>query len=796
MATARRQPSRRAARAAAGVLAALGMSLVAPAAQAPPPDTILAAGRPAELAIRAVGERSLRLTLTPVDRLGTLPVNPALVDRPWPEPALRLRQIGKPVSASVGALRVEVSASPLVVTVRDGSGRTVQRLRFDADGTLSFALDGRPVLGLGEGGPRADKARPWRLEPVEFDRRGRQHQMEPRWQSDMYGSRNPAPVLFGTAGWGLFVAAPWVRVDMRAADTGVFQPVAPDANTAPQTERNQQSALGKGLPPPSAHVPGLFDVFVFDAADPTVALKDFAAITGPAAMPPKWALGYMQSHRTLEDDRQIVGIVDTFRRKQIPLDAVIYLGTGFTPRGWNTSQPSFTFNPEVFTRDPKAVIADLHDRHVRVVVHMVPWDRDHLPTLHGTIPPKPGQTMDPSHIQSYWQQHVGLMEAGIDAFWPDEGDWFNLHERLTRHQLYYQGPLSTRPGERPWHLQRNGYPGIARWGGWVWSGDTDSAWKTLEAQIAVGLNYSLSISPFWGSDIGGFYPSAELTGELYARWFQFAAFCASFRSHGRVWWTRLPWGWGLDEVGPREYGNRNAPIPADDPRNILASELNNPTIEPVAKQYAELRYRLMPYTYTLAREARDAGLPLMRAMWLHYPADERALGVGSQYLWGRDLLIAPVFTKGATSREVYLPAGRWYDWWTNAPIDGGRTVTRPVDLATMPIYVRAGAIIPVDPVRQYTGEPASEPTTLRVYRGASGEFTLYEDDGISQAYLEGRGTWTRIVWDETARRLTIEPGAPAGATNEVRARAFRVELVPDNVSREVRFDGRRLVVGF
>ena len=191
----------------------------------------------------------------------------------------------------------------------------------------------------------------------------------------------------------------------------MFLPWKPTGDeSAPQTERNQQQALGKGLPPIDQIVPGLYDFFVFDAHDPATALKDFSAITGPAVMPPKWALGYMQSHRTLEDDTQMLGIVDTFRSKQIPLDAVIYLGTGFAPRGWNTRQPSFDFNPDVFKRDPKAVLADMHARHVKVVVHMVPWDRDKLPTLHGTIPPRPGETLDASHIQSYWQQHVAARE--------------------------------------------------------------------------------------------------------------------------------------------------------------------------------------------------------------------------------------------------------------------------------------------------------------------------------------------------------------------------------------------------
>jgi alpha-glucosidase (family GH31 glycosyl hydrolase) len=179
-------------------------------------------------------------------------------------------------------------------------------------------------------------------------------------------------------------------------------------------------------------------------------------------------------------------------------------------------------------------------------------------------------------------------------------------------------------------------------------------------------------------------------------------------------------------------------------------------------------------------------------MWLHYPADERARAMGSQFLWGRDLLVAPVFEKGAGSREVYLPGGLWYDWWTGAPVAGGRTVTRPVDLATMPIYARAGAIIPVDPMRQYTGQPTTEPTTLRIYRGANGEFTLYDDDGVSQAYLDGQGSWTRIAWDDRAGRLTLAPGAPAGATNVAGTRVFRIELVPGGASRTLRYEGRRL----
>lgn len=739
-------------------------------------QTITTSGQPAQLSIRSAGAHSIRITLKPLSYKGTAPYTPALAIRKEAAPEISIKELHGPLKKRVGNLLVSIRPQPLTVTVTNNKGEKVQELSFRENGNITFPLDDHPILGMGEGGPKPAAGANWRQLPVEFDRRGRLHRMLPRWQGDAYGSRNPVPLLVGTGGWALFVASPWVQVDLQNKAQGSFIPTPSAGQDGPQTQTNQHLNQGKGLPPASSFVPGLLDVFVFDAHDPLQFMQDVSILTGPAAMPPKWALGYMQSHRTLEDDAQMTGIVDTFRAKQIPLDAVIYLGTGFAPRGWNTPQPSFDFNPEVFKRTPAAVINDLHKNHVKVVVHIVPWDRDKLPSLHGSIPFLSYERPDSGHINIYWQQHLGLMNAGIDAFWPDEGDWFNLFERIKRHQLYYQGPLSTRPNVRPWSLHRNGFLGIAQWGGWVWSGDTESSWKTLETQIAVGINYSLSLSPFWGSDIGGFYPNEELTGELYARWFQFGAFCASFRSHGKTWWTRLPWGWGLHEMGPIEAKN-----------NPLPSELNNPAIEPVVKKYDELRYQLLSYNYSLAWQARTTGLPLMRALWLHYPQDEQAAALGNQYLWGRDLLVAPVFQKGATTREVYLPAGAWYDWWTNTPATGHQTITRKVDLSIMPIYVRAGAIIPLDPVRQYTGQLTDTPLTIRIYRGANGDYTLYEDDGMSQAYLKGAATLTHFSWNNEAKKLSIN--TLRSSTNQPAKRTFNIVLLPEGDSLQVKYTG-------
>lgn len=767
------------------IITSLFLSLLIAAGSCSP--KIESMGKESLLEIREAGENSLRITLRPKEVNFSLLQTPLLARRSYGKPGMKISSLTRTVNGSVGSFTVEVSPGPLTVTVKDKADEIVQRITFLPDGRVSFMVDDKPVLGMGEGGPRM--GRDWKNEQIEFDRRGRLHEMVPRWQSNAYGSRNPVAFLIGTGGWGIYMPSPWVQVDLRDAHTGYFIPWEPPVLESDSIEhRREYVRLVQGRPPVDNIIKGLYDLFVFDGDEPGDLLKDVSLVAGPAVLPPKYSMGYMQSHRTLEDESQMIDIVKTFREKKIPIDAVIYLGTGFCPRGWNKEQPSFEFNPEVFHRAPEEVIKDLHDLNVRVITHIVPWDRDSLPTLHGSIPPGRGDAMDEGHLLPYWNQHLDLVRTGVDAWWPDEGDWFNLHERINRHRLYYEGPVHTQPDIRPWSLHRNGHLGVAQWGGWVWSGDTESSWKTLEGQIAVGINHSLSLSPFWGSDIGGFYPRNERTGEMYARWFQFGAFCPSFRSHGRTWWTILPWGWGLSEMGPREDNNRNVPARNTEMYNPSPKELNNPAIEPVCRKYAELRYRLLSYNYTLAWEARQTGLPMMRAMWIHYPGDVNALGKGDQYLWGRDMLIAPVYKPGARQRVVYLPEGRWYDWFTNTLIEGGSDYTRQVDLETMPIFVRAGSVIPIDPLRQYVSEEVEEDLTFRIYTGADGDYTLYEDDGISNDYLRDTGyNIIRMLWDDASRTFKIDPSVLKMNGNA--QRTFKVTTIPDGKTYEILFDG-------
>jgi hypothetical protein len=263
------------------VLAALTTPRAAPA------GPVTTGGQAAQLDIRVAGERSLRITLKPLSFTPDFPVNPALAGRAYPAPALSLREITTTVRSRVGTLHVEVRPDPLTIAITTARGEPVQEIVFEPDGRVSFRLDDEPVVGLGGGGPRPDEGTPWREQPVQFDRRGRLDTMLPRWQSDMYGSRNPVAMLFGTKGWGLFLAAPWAEVDLRELSRGVFLPWTPtDEERVPQAQRNQHQPLAKGRPPASAVVPGLVDLFVFDASDPAAAMNDVATITGRAAMPP------------------------------------------------------------------------------------------------------------------------------------------------------------------------------------------------------------------------------------------------------------------------------------------------------------------------------------------------------------------------------------------------------------------------------------------------------------------------------------------------------------------------------
>jgi alpha-glucosidase (family GH31 glycosyl hydrolase) len=708
-------------------------------------DTIVVAGRRVEIVVSSISPTTVRITALPVDG-GTIPKDGALVAAAAGRTVTRVRALAPPAPIRAGQLIVRVTPTPPTIHVDNAAREPVQRLTLDAvSPTVSFLMGKGPLLGLGEGGPQ-------------FNRRGivdRGRNGQGGYQLRTHGGRVPIQWLVGTDGWGMYIHQPLGAFDL-TGEEGQFTP--------------------SGEAPP-------LDVFVTASSDPKVILTEYTRITGRAELPARWTFGYMQSHRTLAGPDEVMWVARTFREKRLPCDALIYLGTEFTPSGWNTRNGEFTWKKENFP-DPKKTIDDLHAQHFHVVLHAVIEGRRMSGTVHDACTPDKavpsGRTPDDKWpddraVACYWPYHKPVYDLGIDGWWPDQGDGLDAPSRLARIRMYWEGPQLWRPNERPFALHRNGAPGMQRYGAFLWSGDVYSTWETLKTHVPVAVNTSLS---------GGFVPTPEYTGELQVRWFQFGAFCPLFRSHGRTWHLRLPWGWNTGDVGPSE--TRGYTGGAGDPD---VSELHNAAVEPIVKQYLELRYRMLPYTYSAARECCETGLPMMRALWLHHPDDPDAVGRGDQYLWGRDILVSPIVEKGATSRRLYLPRGEWFDFWTETRLEGGREIDRRVDLATMPLHVRAGAILPFGPIKQYVDEPVEGPLSIVVYPGADGAFTLYEDDGKSFNYRRGDWMGVEMTWNNAERRLALRL-APGSRMLQPARRTLDVRVAGEKATRTVVFTGR------
>jgi alpha-glucosidase/alpha-D-xyloside xylohydrolase len=743
------------------------------------------AGEPIEVVLSEVaGGRTVRIELMPLDAEGEpkpAPDSSVLLPITTTE-KLRVKELGERRHVRVGPFNVYVAPQPLTISILRPGGRIVQELVVkEDDGSIVFRTEGL-VFGLGEG-------------RQQFDRRGFFYNFVNGQTTFLrtHSATIPVPLLIGTDGWMLFIHnppppsddpreanRPWGQFDLRGEDAG--PPPATDASSASLLERPPVApGRGRFIPRRQTLNQAPTQIFVSALDTPADAFEEFSRLVGRPAMPPKWALGYMQSHRSLAGPHEPIEVAQKFREKELPCDALIYLGTGYTngQTGWNMGHGSLEFNPNTFDK-PQEMLDKLHALNFKVVLHK----NAAPPRLHGKS--VNDASADPFHISNYWAKHVPLVKMSVDGWWPDDGDNLPIEARLARHRLYYEGSLRDRPNVRPWTLNRNGYAGSARYGAWIWSGDVESRWITLANHVPVGLNFAMSVSPFWGSDTGGFFLARpnEYTGELYVRWFQFSTFNPLFRSHGRNWHLHLPWGWNTGQIGPRESGER-AEYPPE-------SELRNADVEPICKRFLELRYRLLPYNYTIARQACDTGMPMMRALWLHYPDDPEAVTIGDEYLWGRDFLVAPVVEKDAKTRRVYLPKGDWFDWWSGEKLAGGRWVDRPVDLAMMPLFVRAGAIVPLDPVRQYTAETVSGPTTVRLYSGADGEFVLYDDDGTSMGYRDGtdrRMSWIRFTWNQNARRITIRLDDRSKQWSAGSLRVFELQKIgPDNDQRTTRVE--------
>ncbi len=559
----------------------------------------------------------------------------------------------------------------------------------------------------------------------------------------------------------------------------------------------------------------------------------YRRLTGAATLLPKWAFGLWQSRQRYETQQQSLDVLAEFRRRQLPIDVIVQDWFYWSADGWG----SHKFNPERFP-DPDSWIRAIHEKfNARLLISV--WPKFYPGSENFAAMQKAGWLYEPNlknHIRDwmgfeytfydafnpaarklFWSQiEPSLFRRGVDAWWLDgcepdllpsptlEGTkeavtptavgiaarGLNAYPLLNASGVY-EGQRAAAPDQRVAILTRSGFAGQQRYAAAIWSGDISSTWTALAKQVPAALNYSISGTPYWTMDIGGFSVPARFSAdkpaaadveewrELNTRWFQFGAFTPMLRVHGEKPFREM---W---ELGGAE--------------NHAAYRTH--------VKFAQLHYRMMPYLYSVAGAVTHEGATFMRPLVMDYPADATARATGDQYLFGPALMVSPVVQYRATSRPVHLPAtrGGWYDFWTGAVIAGGGSIEAPAPYETIPVHVRAGSIVPFGPELQYALEKQADPLTLWVYTGADGAFTLYEDDGVSYGYERGEAARIPLRWDDAKRTLTIgeRSGRFPGMLAERNVQVVLVEAgkpvgfsFEPQVARTVRYTGAATEVKF
>lgn len=482
------------------------------------------------------------------------------------------------------------------------------------------------------------------------------------------------------------------------------------------------------------------DLYLMPAATLKDAATAYADLTGHAPVPPRWTFGYLQSRWGWKSRDYIEDTLTHFQNLKVPVDAFIYdfewytiqpdytlppQGVpGFSDFGWNTN---LFPNPEEQIKTYKA--QGVHFIGIRkprmgnadtlVMIREKHWDRSGQPEEE-KYHTRDVNFANPDFRDWYESQSAGLFEAGIDGWWDDEGEgtyttyyYWNLAEKEAL-DLY-------KPGERLWTLNRAFSPGLQRLGAAAWTGDIKSSWDVLSATPTSLLNWSLAGLPYETCDIGGFLGNP--TPELLSRWMEAGVFFPVMRSHSEIHDTpRFPWLYGPDALN-------------------------------AIRKAIELRYRLIPYYYSLAHETFETGVPLMRPLLMEFPGDKKVANVSDEWLMGPSLLAAPILQPGGR-RKVYLPDDQWYTFETNVPLNGKRTLKVTAGLDEIPLYVRAGTILPLGPVIQHTSQLPGGPLELHIYPGKDATFTLVQDDGETTGYMKGQVLCTTFQWDDMSGQLS------------------------------------------
>ena len=528
-----------------------------------------------------------------------------------------------------------------------------------------------------------------------------------------------------------------------------------------------------------------FTVFI---GTPDEIVASYRQLTGCAPMMPRWALGYIHCRERFHSQEEILATAQRFQQESIPVDVLVQDWQYWGKYGWNAMR----FDEERYP-DPKVMTDSLHHMGKRLMVSV--WSKIDRNSEVGRLMAQDGHYIDGTDwvdffsdkaAKAYWSNFSQrLLPLGIDAWWQDatependdlvgrrvnNGRWTGEHVRnvypLLVNKTVYEGLRHDQPGTRPMILTRCGFPGIQRYGSAMWSGDVGNDWETLRRQITAGLGMQAAGLPWWTYDAGGFFrPGNQYTDEAYIermlRWIETSVYLPLMRVHGY-----------MSDTEPWKYGTE---------------------AQTVITQCIKERYRLLPYIYSMAAKVSFDGYTLMRPLLFDFTNDHQALAQKQEFMFGSSLLVSPVTEPACTTWQTYLPqfAAGWYDYHSDRHYNGGQTVTTAIDRGRIPVFVKAGSILPLGQDRMSTATGDDATLDIHVYPGADASFTLYEDDGVSNDYEQGKCSRIAFQWDDARHQLVIDKrqGSFPGMAS---SRTFRIHC--QGQQKTITYKGKRVIV--
>ncbi|HVC46004.1 MAG TPA: TIM-barrel domain-containing protein [Terracidiphilus sp.] len=709
------------------------------------------------------------------------PVHPSdhvLVPHQWPAADFRVESNDKALILSTAALKVVIE-------------RATGAIHYFADeGSTAAGATGPGSSGRGMRGTLLTTDAYRSLHPTQVNG---EHTYHAEVNFGVYGSHE------GLYGLGQHQAGVWnyrgETIDLSQENTNIAIPLMISTNGYGIFWNNpSRSRMNNRFVQTlywSAEVADRVDYYFLYGPSADQIIGDYRQLTGQVPLFGRWAYGFWQCKNKYQSQKEILGVAAKYRQLHIPVDNIVQDWFWWNTMGqmtWNKNYP-----------DPQAMVATLHNEHFHLMVSVWPYFRPGSPVydqfqkngwfIAKTIAPSfhpVGQALydptNPAARHQYWKNiDTALFKIGVDAWWLDtdepetEGRQKNI---LIDHQLHIGSgaryaniyPLFHAEGvslgqqaasqkKRVFILSRSAYAGAQRYGVTAWSGDILSDWLTFQRQIPAGLNYSLSGMPYWTTDIGGFISGGNLNDpkfrELFVRWFQFGVFSPIFRVHG----TRFP-----DQNELWSYG---------------------PDAQKILVRYDTLRYRLLPYIYSQAWQVTHDHSTLMRPLVMDWRTDVDAQNTGDEYMFGPAILVNPVTIQGAKTRSVYLPPATWYDFWTGGKLSGPQRLQADAPLDKLPLYVRAGSILPLGPEMEWSTQKPADPIELRIYAGADGDFTFYSDENDNYDYTHGQHATIHFHWNDSTRTLTL--GARQGSfPGMLQSRTFRIVLVGNHHGTGIR----------